>query len=61
MFGASDTSTEVPAGPAMRQGGHLPALPRFQHRIAMGQVYLCLSASNPKYVDPILVPELCDE
>jgi hypothetical protein len=30
-------------------------------RLEPGQVYLCLSASNPKYVDPILVPELYDE
>jgi hypothetical protein len=30
-------------------------------RLEPGQVYRCLSASNPKYVDPILVPQLCDE
>jgi hypothetical protein len=27
-------------------------------RLEPGQVYLCVSASNPKYVHPILVPEL---
>ena len=27
-------------------------------RLEPGQIYLCLSASNPKYVNPILVPEL---
>ncbi len=25
--------------------------------LVLGQVYLCLSASNPKYVNPVLVPE----
>jgi hypothetical protein len=30
-------------------------------RLEPGQVYLRLSASNPKDVDPILMPGPCDE
>ena len=30
-------------------------------RLEPGKEYLRLSARNPKYVDPILVPELYDE
>ena len=46
--------------PVRREGGGSGEVIT-NRRLEPGQEYLRLSASNPKYVDPSLVPELYDE